>query len=114
MLTDDWIPEELLNELRQTLKYRWIAVGFVLTLQASTIWSSIIQLQAHHMANAIFMQIISVILLIFSARLVWRTLVFKYEMKVLIESQENELHNETLRMLAQIEVQLEEGNENGN
>ena len=112
MDAEDWIPEEQIKELHRTIRARNFTTALIYVASVISVFLSIRPLESGNLSYALTFQILGVVLFLYTIHMISKTLEHKHHMTILIEKQENDLKNETVRMLAQIEVILGEDDRN--
>lgn len=111
MDTKDWVPEESISELKALLARRWRALLVILVSTVTVGYNSIVQLQAGAAGIAFFQQTVTVLFCLYAIHFTYHTLLFKLALESLVEKQDNALNLDSVRMLAQIEVELGDKND---
>lgn len=113
MIPKVWVHDDYLQGLRRTLEFRWGVIFVACVMTIGSAYGSTIQLRVGQPGNALFLLIVTALMLLFIAKVMHKTLVFKHAMDQIIESQETVIRNETTWLFAQIEVELGGEDKNG-
>lgn len=111
MLDENWLKGEDAAALKKTIQYRWAILGAMLFASGIAGWGAVNAIERNEPFVSLSLAIFAAGAFLFFCYFLNQTLAYKHRIAIILEIQENLLQNETVRMLAEIQVHLETAEE---